>query len=75
MKLFLEIDADDDGVRCTARMDAPGMKQADANLYAIGAIEVAKASLLAARWGVNIGNFKPDPIVKPPAKAAKRKKA
>jgi hypothetical protein len=30
---------------------------------------------LAARWGVNIGNFKPDPIVKPPAKAAKRKKA
>lgn len=52
------------------------MKQADVNLYAIGAIEVAKASLLAQRWGVNIGGFKPEPLVEnKPVKAVKRKKA
>ena len=76
MKLVLTVEADSSGVRCGASVDATDMDQADLNLYAIGAIEVAKASLLAHRWGVNIGGFKPDPLIEnKPTKAVKRKKA
>ena len=76
MKLVLTVEADSDGVLCSASVDATDMKQADVNLYAIGALEVAKASLLAQRWGVNIGGFKPEPLVEnKPVKAVKRKKA
>jgi hypothetical protein len=75
MKLTVTIETDAGGVKCHATTDDLGMSQADLNLLSIGALEIAKASLLARRWGVNIGNFDQEPIINPPAtKPSRRKK-
>lgn len=64
MRLTVYIETTDEGVRCCAEMDGvDAHTSSEANIAAIGAIEVAKASLLARRWGVNIGNFTPPAIV------------
>lgn len=58
MKLTVTIDADETGVRCQATMDgADAIEVSEANILAIGALEIAKAALLARRWGVNISGM------------------
>ena len=56
MILNIKIEANDKGLSCSATVDgADAFGVVEANTYAIGALEIAKASLLAQRWGVSIG--------------------
>lgn len=66
MKIVITIDADETGLRCSADVnDASGYSDAEANVFAIGALEIARASLLARRWGINISGMEPtQPLVK-----------
>ena len=67
MKLVVSITTDDGGVRCSATVDdADAFNSVEANTMAVGALEIAKASLLAHRWGLNVGNLKPEPLVGKP---------
>jgi hypothetical protein len=76
MKMHITIDSSGNGVSCYATTDDTGMTPAEANLHAIGALEIAKASLLANRWGLNIGGLTAEPLVKPePVKKPKRESA
>jgi len=43
--------------------------------WAIGAMEVAKASMLAGRWGINIGNMTPEPKKPKRKRTASRREA
>ena len=79
MKLKIEIDVDNDGVTCTSSLERTKgeakMSQVNLNTLSIGALEVAKASLLAGRWGMNIGNMKANPpLIQPPKKKPAPKK-
>jgi len=65
MRLQITIESSPDGVVCSATTDLAGLKPADVNLHTIGALEIAKASLLAQRWGVNVGGFDREPLIKP----------
>lgn len=80
MKMVVEIEQSVGGIMCRATVtpDAgePTPEREQVNLWAIGAIEIAKASLLAKRWGLNIGAMKEGPLVPEPtpAKRSKRRK-
>ena len=64
MKLTIQIVQTNNGVECrTLDFDGGELKSPAANTFAIGMLEIAKASLLAQRWGVNIGDFKQEPLV------------
>lgn len=54
MKLTFKIDVTEDGgVGCTGHLDGMDVYgTTHANLMAVGALEIAKASLLAHRWGL-----------------------
>ena len=66
MKLIVTIITNKDGVTCDAEMaDVDCLSPPEVNLMSVGALEIAKASLLAHRWGVNIAGMKKvAPIVK-----------
>jgi hypothetical protein len=69
MKLIVTIDVDESGVRCGATANgADAYTSCEANTLAVGALEIAKASLLAQRWGINIAGLEPvpAPLVKEP---------
>ena len=75
MNLIVKITIGENGVTCLAEADGEdAFTNAQANTLAIGALEITKASLLAHRWGINIGNMKTEAIVEEPvtpsAKAA-----
>jgi hypothetical protein len=66
MKIVLTIKTSPDGVVCNSYVDGHeslNLSKSEWNLYVIGAIEIARASLLAQRWGLNIGAFKNDGLV------------
>jgi len=63
MILNIKIESNDKGLSCSATVDeTDAFNNVEANTFAIGALEIAKASLLARRWGVEIGM----PLVAPP---------
>lgn len=68
VKIVITIYADETGLRCSADAnDASGYSDTEANVFAIGALEIARASLLARRWGINISGMGPtQPLVKDP---------
>jgi len=67
MILKITITTNKKGIGCNASVDgADAFSSVEANTFAIGALEIAKASLLAHRWGVNVGNLKPESLVDPP---------
>ena len=76
MKLIVTIIANKDGVTCDAEIaDVDCLSPAEVNLMSVGALEIAKASLLAQRWGVNIAGMKKGaPIVKQKQAKAKSTK-
>jgi hypothetical protein len=60
MDLNIKIHVENGIVQCSAMLGPDSaFANAHANVTAIGALEVAKASLLAHRWGLNIGNLEP----------------
>lgn len=67
MNLIVKITIGENGVTCLAEADGEdAFTNAQANTLAIGALEITKASLLAHRWGINIGNMKTEAIVEEP---------
>ena len=65
MEINFKLTVKDGKVSCSAMVDGlDAFDNATANILTIGALEVARASLLAARWGVDIGPLKQEPIVK-----------
>ena len=63
MILNITIESNDKGLNCSATVDGmDAFNHVEANTFAVGALEIAKASLLARRWGVEIGM----PLVDPP---------
>jgi len=63
MILNIKIETNSKGLSCSATVDgADAFSNVEANTFAIGALEIAKSSLMARRWGVNIGT----PLVAPP---------
>ena len=63
MILNIKIESIDKGIICSATIDGTdAFNNIEANTFVIGALEIAKASLLARRWGVEIGS----PLVDPP---------
>lgn len=68
MQLTFIIDVSEGGVRCSGTANgADAYANAEANVIAIGALEIARASLLAHRWGVNISGRETKAIVEEPA--------
>lgn len=67
MNLVVKITIGENGVTCSAEADGEdAFTNVQANTLAIGALEITKASLLAHRWGLNIGNMKTEAIVEEP---------
>lgn len=64
MKLLFEIEVTDEGgVACRGTVDGmSAYSSTRANLIAIGALEIARSSLLAQRWGLRHN----EPLVKEP---------
>lgn len=53
MKLRFEIEVGEQGVMCAGTVDGEDVyDNATANLIAVGALEIARSSLLAQRWGI-----------------------
>lgn len=76
MKLTVYIESTPEG-GITCRACAKGenaMTHAEANVFAIGALEIARASLLARRWGVDISGCKQTPILPEEPEPRRRKK-
>jgi len=55
MQLNFTITTNEQGVLCSGNLEGEDVfTQAQANLIAIGALEIAKNALLAARWGIEL---------------------
>jgi len=75
MKLVFSIEIDKKGLHCSGDVNGnDAYKDIEANVLAIGALEIAKASLLAHRWGMNIGNLKRPSLIKDEKTRDKEKK-
>lgn len=76
MKFTIQVEVTDTGIHCkTLQFDAGDIKSPiEANTLAIGALDIARAALLAQRWGINVGDFNGDPLVKEPPKPKRRRK-